>query len=106
VIPKVNTPRWGSKAHLETLLATGTVTGVPKSISASWFASVPSRQSSIMECLTAIRVVRTFLGKFEFEFEFILRLADSRPVRSGIEPPFGTLDQILSCSSFFRLTNT
>jgi hypothetical protein len=35
------------------------------------------------------------------ELEFLLRPTDSRPVRLGIGPPYGTLDQILSCSSFF-----
>jgi hypothetical protein len=35
----------------------------------------------------------------ELELEF-LRLTVSQPVRLGIGPPFGTLDQILSCSSF------
>jgi hypothetical protein len=35
------------------------------------------------------------------ELEFLLRPTVSRPVRLGIGPPFGTLDQILSCSSYF-----
>jgi hypothetical protein len=35
------------------------------------------------------------------ELEFFLQLTVSQPVRLGIGPPFGTLDQILSCSSFF-----
>jgi hypothetical protein len=34
------------------------------------------------------------------ELEFFLRPTVSRPVRLGIGPPFGILDQILSCSSF------
>jgi hypothetical protein len=34
------------------------------------------------------------------ELEFILQSTVSRPVCLGIRPPFGTLDQILSCSSF------
>jgi hypothetical protein len=34
------------------------------------------------------------------ELEFFLRPTVSRPVRPGIGPPFGTLDQILSCSFF------
>jgi hypothetical protein len=37
---------------------------------------------------------------WELELEFFLRPTVSRPVRLGIGPPFGTLDQILSCSSF------
>jgi hypothetical protein len=40
-------------------------------------------------------------GRFEFQFDFILRPTVSRPVRLGIGHPFGTLGQILSCSSFF-----
>jgi hypothetical protein len=35
------------------------------------------------------------------ELEFLLQPTDSRPVRLGIGPPIGTLDYILSCSSFF-----
>jgi hypothetical protein len=38
---------------------------------------------------------------FEVEVEVNLRPTVSRPVRLGIGPPFVTLDQILSCSSFF-----
>jgi hypothetical protein len=34
------------------------------------------------------------------ELEFVLRPTVSRPVSLGIRPPFGTLDQILSCSAF------
>jgi hypothetical protein len=34
------------------------------------------------------------------ELEFVLRPTVSRPVRLGIGPAFGTLDQIVSCSSF------
>jgi hypothetical protein len=34
------------------------------------------------------------------EFEFFLRLTVSQPIHLGIGPLFGTLDQILSCSSF------
>jgi hypothetical protein len=37
----------------------------------------------------------------EYEVEVNLRPTNSRPVRLGIGPPYGTLDQILSCSSFF-----
>jgi hypothetical protein len=37
----------------------------------------------------------------ELELELFLRPTVSRPVRLGIGPPFGTLDHILSCSSFF-----
>jgi hypothetical protein len=39
--------------------------------------------------------------KLKLKLKFFLRPTDSRPVRLGIGPPFGTLDQILSCSSFF-----
>jgi hypothetical protein len=35
----------------------------------------------------------------ELELGFVLRPTVSRPVSLGIGPPFGTLDQILSCSS-------
>jgi hypothetical protein len=38
---------------------------------------------------------------FEVEVEVNLRPTLSRPVRLGIGPPYGTLDQLLSCSSFF-----
>jgi hypothetical protein len=37
----------------------------------------------------------------ELDLEFFLRPTVSRPVRLGIGLPFGTLGQILSCSSFF-----
>jgi hypothetical protein len=37
----------------------------------------------------------------EVEVEVNLRPTVSRPVRLGIGPPYGTLDQILSCYSFF-----
>jgi hypothetical protein len=37
----------------------------------------------------------------ELELEFFLRSTVSRPIRLGIGPPFGTLDQILSCSFSF-----
>jgi hypothetical protein len=37
----------------------------------------------------------------EVEVEVNLRPTVSRPVRLGFGPPYGTLDQILSCSSFF-----
>jgi hypothetical protein len=37
----------------------------------------------------------------ELELEFFLRPTVSRPVRLGIGPLFGTLGQILACSSFF-----
>jgi hypothetical protein len=40
------------------------------------------------------------LLELELELEFVLRPTVSRPVSLGIGPPFGTLDQILSCSSF------
>jgi hypothetical protein len=35
------------------------------------------------------------------EVEVNLRPTVSLPVRLGIGPPYGTLDQVLSCSSFF-----
>jgi hypothetical protein len=38
--------------------------------------------------------------EWEWEVELVLRPTVSRPVSLGIGPPFGTLDQILSCSSF------
>jgi hypothetical protein len=38
--------------------------------------------------------------ELELELEFFLRLTVSQPVRPGIRPPFGTLDQMLSCSYF------
>jgi hypothetical protein len=38
--------------------------------------------------------------------EFFLLPTVSRPVSLGIGPPFGTLDQILACSSSFCLTIT
>jgi hypothetical protein len=41
----------------------------------------------------------------EVEVEVNLRPTVSRPVRLGIGPPYGTIDQILSCS-FFLLTIT
>jgi hypothetical protein len=41
----------------------------------------------------------------EVEVEVNLRPTVSRPVRLGIWPPYGTLDQILSCSSFFPADN-
>jgi hypothetical protein len=37
----------------------------------------------------------------ELELEFFLPPTVGRPVRLRIGPPFGTLDQILACSSFF-----
>jgi hypothetical protein len=40
------------------------------------------------------------------ELEFFLRPTVSRPVRLGIGPPFGTLDQIFSLLFFLRLTIT
>jgi hypothetical protein len=43
--------------------------------------------------------------ELELELEFFLRPTVSRPVRLGIGPPFGTLDQMLSCSSFFLFDN-
>jgi hypothetical protein len=49
---------------------------------------------------SGIRFVKLIYILLHEELEF-LRLTVSRPVRLGIGPPFGTLDQILSCSSFF-----
>jgi hypothetical protein len=37
----------------------------------------------------------------QLKLKLILRPTVSRPVRLGIGPPFGTLDQILSCFFFF-----
>jgi hypothetical protein len=54
-----------------------------------------------------IRVKRLAFGfqqdyfSLAVEVEVNLRPTVSRPVRLGIGPPFVTLDQILSCSSFF-----
>jgi hypothetical protein len=39
--------------------------------------------------------------ELELELELFLRPTVSRPVSLGIRPHFGTLDQILSCSSSF-----
>jgi hypothetical protein len=39
-------------------------------------------------------------SSWSWELEFVLRPTVSRPVSLGIGPPFGTLDQILSCSFF------
>jgi hypothetical protein len=45
-------------------------------------------------------------AEVEVEVEVNLRPTVSRPVRLGIGPPYGILDQILSCSFFFLLTIT
>jgi hypothetical protein len=49
-------------------------------------------------------LTRLLTGKLEavleLELEFFLWPTVSRPVSLGIGPPFGTLEQILSCSSF------
>jgi hypothetical protein len=50
---------------------------------------------------TCISTIDECLGKLNLELEFFLLPTVRRPVRLGIGPPFGTLDQILSCSSFF-----
>jgi hypothetical protein len=42
-----------------------------------------------------------YYSLLEVEVEVNLRPTVSRPVRLGIGPPYGTLDQIFSCSSFF-----
>jgi hypothetical protein len=47
----------------------------------------------------------TSMLELELELEFFLRPTVSRPVRLGIGPPFGTLDQMLSCTSFFLFDN-
>jgi hypothetical protein len=44
-------------------------------------------------------------ASYEVEVEVNLRPTVSRPVRLGIGPPYGTLDQILYCF-FFLLTIT
>jgi hypothetical protein len=49
-----------------------------------------------MRCCCFLSVARMELE----ELQFFLRPTVSRPVRLGIGPPFGTLDQILACSSF------
>jgi hypothetical protein len=41
------------------------------------------------------------ISRISMELDFFLLPTDSRPVRLGIGPPFGTLDHILSSSSFF-----
>jgi hypothetical protein len=48
-------------------------------------------------CLLWLRCLCFILLELELQF---LRLTVSQPVRLGIRPPFGTLDQMLSCSSF------
>jgi hypothetical protein len=45
--------------------------------------------------------LHTGLLLLPLELEFFLRPTVSRPVSLGIGPPFGTLDKILSWSSFF-----
>jgi hypothetical protein len=55
-----------------------------------------------MEALHNMGMAPARLGLVsELELELFLRPTDSRPVHLGIGPPCGTLDQILSCSSFF-----
>jgi hypothetical protein len=50
-----------------------------------------------------LTVNRTITAKLStpMELEFFLRPTVSRPVSLGIGTPFGTLDEILACSSFF-----
>jgi hypothetical protein len=48
-----------------------------------------------------ISLLLPFFTKPELELELFLRPTVSRPVRLGTGPPFGTLDQMLSCTSFF-----
>jgi hypothetical protein len=65
------------------------------SLSASWVASsqwITSLHLPMKAVLSA---------RFVVEVEVNLRPTISRPVRLGIGPPYGTLNQILSCSSFF-----
>jgi hypothetical protein len=59
---------------------------------------------------TTTKLVHTFklavmVIILELELELFLRPTVSRPVRLGIGPPFGTLDQMLSCTSFFLFDN-
>jgi hypothetical protein len=60
--------------------------------------SLPSVCASV--CLYTQRFCKSVKAATELELEFFLRPTVSQPVRPGIGPPFGTLDQILSCSSF------
>jgi hypothetical protein len=53
------------------------------------------------DCTSSAAVCSTLVLLPCLELEFFLQLTDSQPVRLGIGPPFGTLGQILSCSSFF-----
>jgi hypothetical protein len=58
----------------------------------------PSSGSGMPTCIGVLWPTRKH--KPQLELEFFLRLTVSQPVRLGIGPPFATLDQILSCSSF------
>jgi hypothetical protein len=55
---------------------------------------------SLTAAVTADCWLRLRLFRLELELQFFLRPTVSRPVSLGIGPLFGTLDQILSCSSF------
>jgi hypothetical protein len=57
--------------------------------------------SHFHQCLVHYQKFNIIYIVVEVEVEVNLRPTVSRPVRLGIGPPFGTLDQILSCSSFF-----
>jgi hypothetical protein len=48
-----------------------------------------------------VSVSNPLKDEVEVEVDVNLRPTVSRPVRLGIGPPYGTLDQILSCSFFF-----
>jgi hypothetical protein len=59
-----------------------------KSVRALYYRTSITTATGHWKCITAVGVG-------------VLLAADSRPVRLGIGPPFGILDQILSCSSSF-----
>jgi hypothetical protein len=73
------------------------------SLTRKWVCSL-QRNHSLVRSLTPNHTLPPHRS-LQLELEFFLRLTVSQPVRLGIGPPFGTLDQILSCSSF-RLTIT
>jgi hypothetical protein len=60
-----------------------------------------SPRREVAHCNDIILQTRRFENSLELEeLELFLRPTVSQPVCLGIGPPFGTLDQILSCSSF------